>query len=155
MTSIKKFLEFKILEIDKYSLSVYDFVLILTLILVGIVLVKISRRIIYKSDRLDVPKKFVLKKIFQYIISVAIVFFCLKILGLNITLFLAGSAALLVGLGFGLQHLFNDFMSGLLILLDSSIKVGDVIEIDCMIYYALKKSNISIPFPQRVIHYAT
>lgn len=137
MSSLKKFLEFKILEIDKYSLSVYDFVLILSLILIGLVLVKVSRRVIYKSERLDISKKFVLKKIIQYIITVLILFFCLKILGLNISVFLAGSAALMVGLGFGLQNLFSDFMSGLLILLDGSIKVGDVIEIDGVIYRVL------------------
>jgi small-conductance mechanosensitive channel len=39
----------------------------------------------------------------------------------------AGSAALLVG-GLGLQNLFSDFVSGIILLVDSSVKVNDVIE---------------------------
>jgi small-conductance mechanosensitive channel len=46
---------------------------------------------------------------------------------------MAGSAALLVGVGFGLQNLFSDFTSGIILLLDSTIKVNDVIEIDGLV----------------------
>ncbi len=42
---------------------------------------------------------------------------------------MAGSAALLVGLGLGLQNLFADFVSGIILLADRTIKVGDVLEI--------------------------
>ncbi|MFZ1704766.1 MAG: mechanosensitive ion channel domain-containing protein [Saprospiraceae bacterium] len=51
-------------------------------------------------------------------------------MGFNITILLAGSAALLVGLGLGIQNLFSDYISGIIILFDSSIKVGDIIEIN-------------------------
>jgi small-conductance mechanosensitive channel len=45
--------------------------------------------------------------------------------------FVAGSA-LLVGIGLGLQNLFSDFISGILLLLDS-VKVNDVIELNGMV----------------------
>jgi small-conductance mechanosensitive channel len=47
---------------------------------------------------------------------------------------LAGSAAIMVGVGFGLQNLFNDFFSGIILLLDRSIKIDDIIEVKGMIY---------------------
>jgi small-conductance mechanosensitive channel len=44
--------------------------------------------------------------------------------------FLTASAALLVGLGFALQQLFQDIISGILIILDQSLHVGDIVEVE-------------------------
>ena len=43
---------------------------------------------------------------------------------------LAGSAALLVGIGLGLQQTFNDIVSGIILLSERTIKIGDILEID-------------------------
>ncbi len=50
-------------------------------------------------------------------------------LGLNITFLVASSAALMVGIGLGLQSVFKDFVSGIIILLDGTVKAEDVVEI--------------------------
>lgn len=57
----------------------------------------------------------------------------LQLFGFNLSVLVAGSAALLVGIGLGLQNLFSDFISGILLLLDSSVKVNDVIELNGMV----------------------
>jgi small-conductance mechanosensitive channel len=57
----------------------------------------------------------------------------LQILGFNLSVLMAGSAALLVGIGLGLQNLFSDFVSGIIILVDSTVKVDDIIEINGMV----------------------
>jgi small-conductance mechanosensitive channel len=51
-------------------------------------------------------------------------------LGISVTVLIAGSAALLVGIGLGLQQTFNDFISGLILLIEGTTKIGDVLEID-------------------------
>jgi small-conductance mechanosensitive channel len=51
-------------------------------------------------------------------------------LGLNMTFVIASISALLIGVGFGLQHIFNDFFSGIIILFDGSIKVDDIVEVE-------------------------
>jgi small-conductance mechanosensitive channel len=56
----------------------------------------------------------------------------LQLFGFNLSVLVAGSAALLVGIGLGLQNLFSDFISGILLLLDSSV-VNDVIELNGMV----------------------
>jgi small-conductance mechanosensitive channel len=56
--------------------------------------------------------------------------FILEAIGVKITLLLAGSAALLVGIGLGLQQTFNDFVSGIILLSERSIKINDILEID-------------------------
>ncbi|NLX40803.1 MAG: mechanosensitive ion channel [Bacteroidales bacterium] len=86
-------------------------------------------------------KKFSLSNLIKYaiyIISFAIV---LYILGIDLKFVLAGSAALLVGIGLGLQNLFSDFVSGIIILMDSSIKVGDILDVDGLIC-KVEKINI-------------
>jgi len=51
----------------------------------------------------------------------------------DLSLLVAGSAALLVGVGLGLQNLFSDFVLGIIILADSSVKVNDVIEVNGLV----------------------
>jgi small-conductance mechanosensitive channel len=69
-------------------------------------------------------------KIFLLIMFVGV--FVLSLLSVNIPLavfaFLGG--ALAIGIGFGAQNLINNFISGLILLFDRSIRVGDVVEVD-------------------------
>ncbi|NNC46652.1 MAG: mechanosensitive ion channel, partial [Winogradskyella sp.] len=62
-------------------------------------------------------------------------------LGIKVTLLLAGSAALLVGIGLGLQQTFNDVISGIILLTEKSIRVDDVLDIDGIV---VKIQNIGI-----------
>jgi len=63
-------------------------------------------------------------------IKVIAVGFILEIIGIKVTVLIAGSAALLVGVGLGLQQTFNDIISGIILLSERSIKIDDVLEID-------------------------
>lgn len=89
---------------------------------------------IFRSKKIDKAKKFSINKLIQYAVVIVSFIAGLRILGFDITVLLAGSAALLVGLGFGLQHLFNDFISGIILLLDGTIKMNDIIEVNGVIY---------------------
>ncbi|KAF5308022.1 hypothetical protein FQR65_LT18279 [Abscondita terminalis] len=53
-----------------------------------------------------------------------------RTLGVDVSPLLLGGSVILVGIGLGLQNLFLDFISGVIILLDRSIKVDDVVEIE-------------------------
>ena len=57
----------------------------------------------------------------------------LEVIGVEVTMILVGSTALLVGLGLGLQNIFTDLVSGLFLLFEGTIKIGDVIEADGVI----------------------
>jgi len=69
-------------------------------------------------------------KIIKYILWIVSVLFMMQTLGISITVLLAGSAALLVGIGLGLQQTFNDFISGIILLIEGSTRIDDVLEID-------------------------
>ena len=101
-----------------------------------IIILKIIRLSIYRSKRFDEPKKFSIYTLTKYVIIVFSFIYSLRVIGFDISVLLAGSAALLVGFGLGMQNLFSDYISGLIILIDSSIKVGDIIEVNglvCMV----------------------
>ncbi len=71
-----------------------------------------------------------LLKYFIYLIAISLVF---EYLGLQLTLLWGSIAALLVGVGLGLQDFIRDFVAGLMLLLERSIGVGDVVEVDGVI----------------------
>jgi small-conductance mechanosensitive channel len=51
------------------------------------------------------------------------------VLSIDLTILLTGSAALLVGLGLGLQDVFKDMIAGIVLLFEGNVRVGDIVEI--------------------------
>lgn len=87
-----------------------------------------SDRIIKKG--IDLGKGHTVFQIVKYFTWVVTIVLLLSSIGLSVNVLLAGSAALFVGLGFGMQSLFNDFVSGLIILFEGTITVNDIVEIE-------------------------
>ena len=87
-------------------------------------------RMIYtrKMTETDTQKFISVFKFIKYIVYV--VFTVMSLAGVNVTPVLAASAALLVGVGLALQELFQDIIGGIFIIVDKSLLVGDVIEIN-------------------------
>ncbi len=80
-----------------------------------------------ESDKLKFISVF---KFVRYLVYVIVVVIVLSSVGINITILLTASAALFVGLGFALQELFQDIIGGLFIIIDKSVLVGDVVEME-------------------------
>ncbi len=135
---MKDFFETKVLEMGDYTLKLFHLINLAVFIAIVVLFLIVLKRVIYKSKKLDAAKKFSINKLSRYVISVIAFLIGLKILGFNISVLLAGSAAILVGLGFGLQNLFSDFISGIILLLDGTLKVNDIIEVNGSIYKVLE-----------------
>jgi len=76
-----------------------------------------------------------------YIIWAVGVLAALHVVGLNTTSLAVAMGAIGVGLGFGLQNIFNNFVSGLILLFERPIQVGDDIEVDGT-WATVKKINV-------------
>ena len=133
MFSIKEFLNYSLFDIGEHALKVTELLLLSLFIIIVTVVVKLIKKAIFSTTKLDISRKNSLFSLTKYIIIVLAIIFGLQIVGFNLSILMAGSAALLVGVGFGLQNLFSDFTSGIILLLDSTIKVNDVIEIDGLV----------------------
>lgn len=83
---------------------------------------------IYQKQKIDVGSQFAVNQLVKYIVYLIAIIVCFHVLGIDMSLILGGAAALLVGIGLGLQQTFNDFISGLVILFERSVSVGDVLE---------------------------
>jgi len=130
---IKELLNLKLIVTDNYNLTVYSLVIVIVILLLTYVLLKALQRI-FKSlithKKLEASSGYSIFLIIKYIIWVLILIISLDTLGLKISILLASFAALLVGVGLGLQQLFNDISSGIVLLIEQSIRVGDIIELD-------------------------
>jgi small-conductance mechanosensitive channel len=102
-------------------------------LIVVTLLLKIIRKAIYRVDKIDIAKKYSIYSLIRYLIIVIAIISGLQLFGFNLSVLVAGSAALLVGVGLGLQNLFSDFVSGIILLVDSSVKVNDVIELNGLV----------------------
>ena len=89
-----------------------------------------GQRIIRRQVGIDVGTREVVAKLFQVTLFSALFIVLLQILGINLTALAVFGGALGVGLGIGLQAIASNFISGLIILLDRSMTVGDYIELD-------------------------
>ena len=101
-------------------------VFILTAILLKIIKKLVTRKL-PEDDKLKFTSVFSFSRYFIYLVVLLITF---DNMGVNVTAIFAASAALLVGVGLALQTFFQDIISGIFILVDQSVHVGDIIEID-------------------------
>ncbi|MFV8226731.1 mechanosensitive ion channel family protein [Christiangramia aquimixticola] len=69
-------------------------------------------------------------KFIKYFVYLTVILITLSSAGVDITILITASAALFVGLGLALQELFQDVIGGIFIILDKSLLVGDIIEMD-------------------------
>lgn len=94
------------------------------------ILTQVALYSIFKKREVDQGTRFAINQLLQYVIYVIAVYLALKSLDINMTLILGGAAALLVGIGLGLQQTFNDFFSGLVLLFERSVSVGDILDLN-------------------------
>ncbi|MFT4801911.1 MAG: small-conductance mechanosensitive channel [Flavobacteriaceae bacterium] len=104
--------------------------LLFSLVIAKFILKWTRKLVTRKLDLADKNKFISIFRFISHITYIIVFFFILSQSGINITPFLAASAALLVGLGLALQDLFQDVIGGVFIILDKSLLVGDVIEVE-------------------------
>ena len=82
-------------------------------------------------DKIDQKRRISVFMISKYIIWIVSISVTLKVIGIrDLSVLLLGSTALLVGIGLGFQNIFKDLISGLFLLFEGTIKIGDIIEVD-------------------------
>ncbi|HSD85895.1 MAG TPA: mechanosensitive ion channel domain-containing protein [Kofleriaceae bacterium] len=102
------------------------FIVIVTKIIAALVGRSLDR--VLETREVDRGLRFATGKITRYVIMVVGVFVAIGTLGIDTRAIMAGGAVLLVGIGFGLQKLAENFISGLLVLIERPVKKGDFID---------------------------
>lgn len=104
--------------------------LTIAIITTNFVLKLLRRLFTRKMDNEDKFKFISIFKFIRYVVYVIVLLATLSAAGINVTVILTASAALFVGLGLALQELFQDIIAGILIMVDKSLQVGDIVEVD-------------------------
>lgn len=128
---------FEFIKIYDISITLGKILLIVLVIIVTRILSRLVRILLKKNFSrktwIDEGKEYTVYKLTKYALYGIGLLIALNSIGINMKLILAGAGALLVGLGFGLQYLFYDIISGLIILFEGPVKVGDVIEVEGLV----------------------
>ena len=83
-----------------------------------------------KTEQIDANMREVLARLAKALLLTVALLFSLPLVGIDVTTLSVFSGALAVGLGFGLQKIASNYVSGFIILLDRSIRLGNLIAID-------------------------
>lgn len=126
-------------------------------ILVGILIILIARLLIYiftqivmdgyyKRQKINLGSQYAINQLIKYVIFIIASLLVLDNIGIEMTVLWGGAAALLVGLGLGLQQTFMDLVSGLILLFERSVEVSDVVQVDGLVgtitQIGLRTSNL-------------
>lgn len=131
MIEIKKILNYTFSITHAISISVKGILLVLLVIIVTSILLNLLRKVL--TRKLPDEDKIKFKILFSYgkwLVYLIILLSTFHAIGINVTAVFAASAALLIGVGLALQTLIQDIIAGVLILLDQTIHVGDIVEIE-------------------------
>src|SRR5712691_3056676 len=83
-----------------------------------------------RSKTGDTNARVVVAKLFRALLLLIGVLIALSVVGIDITVLSVFGGALGVGIGLGLQKLASNYIAGFTILLDRSIRVGDMVTVD-------------------------
>lgn len=123
-------------SLGKYTITWLDALLVILIFATAQGAVWLFRWLLGRVLRktLDDPgKRFMVIRLMRTVIYVIAGIGALETVGIDLTGLLLGSAALLVGIGIGLQNFFNDVVSGFVILFEGGVRVGDELEVDGML----------------------
>lgn len=133
MDKLRDFIEYEIFRIGEYSFTNSKIITVALVVLSTMGILSVIKKLLFRKkieNRYDRGNLYSLFQIIKYFVWIIAILIMLEELGLKLNALLAGSAALLVGIGLGLQNTFNNFVSGIILLFEGSIHVGDVLEID-------------------------
>ena len=117
---------------DRFSFTIGSVFYLIFVIVISKISISIFRVLIYRSTKekkwIDVGVTYTIVQLSKYVIYSIAGIVAIQGVGIDITFLIAGSAAIFVGIGFGLQSILGDVFSGIILLFDGSIKVGYVVE---------------------------
>ncbi len=128
---LNDFLNYTFTFSDHVHINIKSIIIVIIVLFISSRLLKLIRKIVTRKlpehDKIKFVSLFSYSKWFIYVIVLLLTF---NNIGVDVTAIFAASAALLIGIGLALQTLFQDIISGVFILMDQSVHVEDIIEIE-------------------------
>jgi len=106
------------------------FIIFIAGFMIGSLYKRKIKHITYHSDSFTSSTQTLLANLGYYLIVIIAFFIALNILGIKLSSLALVAGALSVGIGFGLQNIVSNFVSGLILMFERSVKIGDFIQLD-------------------------
>lgn len=135
LEKIKSFIEIlntPLFKLHGSSISITSFVLSLLIFFISFKLSSFLGRVVNRAlmkKAVDSGIRDSLERFTRYLFVTVGTLFSLDILGFSISSLAALGAVLMVGVGFGLQNITQNFISGIILLIERPVKVGDIIRV--------------------------
>ncbi len=88
------------------------------------------RDLLIARTRINENAAAAVEKLFYYLAIILILLYTLNLVNIPLTLFAFFGGAIAIAVGFGAQHLINNFISGFILMLERPIRIGDLVEVD-------------------------
>ncbi|MCB0342794.1 MAG: mechanosensitive ion channel [Pseudobdellovibrionaceae bacterium] len=130
------FWDFNIATIDGKPITLGTVLTGIVLLILGYFLCRqlsrwFGRRVLSRLD-IDESLKHTLQTIIFYVLLIILTLFVLRLLNVPVTIFTVLGGALAIGVGFGSQNIVNNFISGLIIMIERPVRVGDFIQLESL-----------------------
>lgn len=131
---LTKIWNLKIFSIKGQAVQISQAVIALFLLIAGLFISRLlTHRLglyLRKYTQTDQNTAVFLERILLYVLIIVIVLSTLQMIQIPVTMFAFVGGAIAIGVGFGTQNIFNNFISGLVLMIERPVRIGDLIEVD-------------------------
>jgi len=103
---------------------------ILVTIIAALMLARLAESRLMGITQMNLSLRMALSKAVRTVLLILAVLIALPAVGIDLTVLSVFGGALGVGIGFGLQKVASNYISGFIILLDRSVRIGDLVTVD-------------------------
>lgn len=133
-SSVWDFLQKPIFSVGGEGISIISFLYFAIVIIASVaasrLTIRLLKRNIYSKTEIEQGAQYTLSRLIKYIIITLGILIGLQMIGFDLSVLAVFGGLFGIGIGFGLQNIFSNFASGIILLLERPIQVGDIIEID-------------------------
>jgi len=130
---MKDLLKIKIFTYNDQTIYLENFVFPIAVMMMFVFLYLLVRKFVInpylRQKKVEEGRRYAITQLIKYLFFFLGFMFAIQTAGLKLSVLWAAGAALLVGIGLGLQQTFNDFASGIILLMEGSVQKGDWIEV--------------------------
>lgn len=131
------YFDYTLFSYDEYEVTIGEMLgaalILLSAQLISWVTTQLILHSYYQRKEIDTGSQFAINQLVKYVIFIFAIFLAIEHLGVHMTVLWGGMAALLVGIGLGLQQTFNDLFSGIMLLFERGVEIEDVVEVDGLV----------------------
>ena len=141
-----EFLGTELISIGQVHISLDDVLLFVFVLVATWVISRIFRRSVDRigrgADETNAPAYYAVGRIGHYVIIIAGLAVALQMSGVDLGSLAVAAGAIGIGIGLGLQQTVNNFVSGIILLFERSLKVGDFVELDNGLQGRVREINV-------------